>query len=372
MPQLNALTHGLTASSPLNPDEAAAYDRAVDAWANELGSCCEVEMALIRRAAISSVRLDRCARAEMAALALSARDAERDLLATRRRAARKTAQSLAKRPRPTVDALRSTPEGCDWLIARWLDIDAHLEHGLAPDDDTASRILLLTGRPGVQPGPDAPATALALWWLVDASRPQTPARLEQARLAGLVPPDDLPATPALARASLRQFISNVLDDLHSARDAALSRLAHLRSAESQAAAAASLLDTSETGVLRRRYERESTQTFSKSISLLLRIRTDRRQADSQARREARSSSPSSCTPAFSPRNDFPAASPAHDTTHAPDESWAPLTPSPEPPAPQRTAPDPSSSPAPSAPNFPPVLDPAASPPTVFPSSSAYP
>ena len=75
----NALKHGLTGEGVVLPNEdAAEVDRRLVAFQDELQPSGEVGKALVRRAALMSVRMDRCVEQETAALSERVRQAEAD------------------------------------------------------------------------------------------------------------------------------------------------------------------------------------------------------------------------------------------------------------------------------------------------------
>ena len=78
----NALKHGLTGAGVVLPNEdAAEVDRRLAAFEDELKPSGEVGRALVRRAAVCSVRMDRCVEQETAALSERVRKAEAEFVA---------------------------------------------------------------------------------------------------------------------------------------------------------------------------------------------------------------------------------------------------------------------------------------------------
>ena len=78
----NALKHGLTGEGVVLPNEdAAEVDRRLSAFQDELKPSGEVGKALVRRAALMSVRMDRCVSQETAALSERLRQADAEFVA---------------------------------------------------------------------------------------------------------------------------------------------------------------------------------------------------------------------------------------------------------------------------------------------------
>jgi hypothetical protein len=78
----NSLKHGLTGQGVVLPNEdAAEVERRLAAFQEELKPSGEVGKALVRRAALMSVRMDRCVEQETAALSERVRKAEADFVA---------------------------------------------------------------------------------------------------------------------------------------------------------------------------------------------------------------------------------------------------------------------------------------------------
>jgi hypothetical protein len=303
-PRPNALTHGLTAASLLNPHEIEIYREHVNLWTRELGHCCDAEKALIETGAVARVRIERCLRLETASAPLARTRALKKLTAKRRHAARKTAQSFSENPRLTLRLLRATPEGCEWLIARLSEIDDHLALGRNPDVPRLHRLLNICGLPTESPGPEAPPQAIRLWWLHIVLQPlDNPLSSgkwlrDQAFRDGIEPPADLPATPQEARAEIRMFISDLIQVFTSDREKALAALADERALEEEVAQAEALIDDSRSNRLRKRYEQEAKRDLQRSVTTLLRIRQDRRRADAQNARLEGAKFPPPTSPAF--------------------------------------------------------------------------
>ena len=166
----NAVTHGLAAQSPALPGERpAAYDAVLAAWTADLQPADAVETALVEQAALASVRLKRCARAENARYAYNGRhavlDFEREqqirahLLGTKLlfdplnrctlpktdpESLRKLNEWRAVEPFVVVKELESFLAGANWMLARWAELEVVLDregYWHYPDKFNAIRLL---------------------------------------------------------------------------------------------------------------------------------------------------------------------------------------------------------------------------------------
>ncbi len=81
---------------------------------------------LVEHAALASVRLRRCARVESARLALRQRYAQMSDEARRIEELDALVERLPAEPTLAAPLLRQRPEGCDWMIDRWLLLGASL------------------------------------------------------------------------------------------------------------------------------------------------------------------------------------------------------------------------------------------------------
>ncbi len=78
----NSFKHGLTGAGVVLPNEdAEEVERRFEAYRDELRPSCEVTEALVRRAALLSIRLDRCTSYETATLSGRIRQADADFVA---------------------------------------------------------------------------------------------------------------------------------------------------------------------------------------------------------------------------------------------------------------------------------------------------
>ena len=110
----NALKHGLTGAGVVLPDEdVARVEERFEEFEADLKPVNGVARFLARRAAMLSVRLDRCVRNESAAIASRMRRAEADFEHERLAEVDHTFSYIAREPATYARKLRSMPEGID-------------------------------------------------------------------------------------------------------------------------------------------------------------------------------------------------------------------------------------------------------------------
>ena len=208
---------------------------------------------LSRRAALLSVRLDRCMEFDAAATGKRVRDAEVAYEDERLAYLEKMADWLAAEPTTHLRRLRMMPEGVAWLILSWLAVKADLFH---PTRDVwgyghRQRIDNLMGR-RPEEIPLSPVTPLCLAAWGDFSG------LTEDQGGGLA----APARKEWARGQLGLLID--------AQVAALERLKPTldqdRIAKDRAEAAArALFDASPASVLARKYEAATERSFYRAL-----------------------------------------------------------------------------------------------------------
>jgi hypothetical protein len=259
---------------------------------------------LVERAVRASWMLDRCTRAEDAALATRVRHAADDFL----QAAREEAESLGRRltddetnykyhlnlrtpiavdlleqsrrddPPLLVMRLGSFAAGADWLLARWRELDVTLDRlGHWHYSETYRAIRLLGKRP-VDVFDDSIVRLVVL--AANAADPETPnLAVEVQRMLGqthnkpssyerimtLVP--EVP-TAANGLAMLRVVIASEIDRLESLKITRLDRLARL---DIECATARAAFDDSESGSLRHRYEASRERALHRALADLARM-----------------------------------------------------------------------------------------------------
>jgi len=314
----NALTHGMAGTGVVLADEdrgqlAARSDR----WAEELGAGGDLEHYLVDRAALASVRLDRCARAEAATLADRARTAAAAWSQACEGVAGVAywARIFEQDPATAVPRLAETAGGCRWLIGRWDALAATLAAVGWWDGITLTDAFGLLGQ--VERPTPASAPRLATLYLAGlALRPDAeldPARVEA--FFGFEPPHadaDADADPAARLAAARSRLPGpesaraTLGDLCAAeRD----RLAALRDAFAAAdapglaaaEARAGFLDGPE-GALMIRYEAAHAREFHRCLDHL---------------RKARRAAPAPAPDPRDPRTPIAAGPPRRETKPSP-------------------------------------------------------
>ena len=118
----NSLKHGMTGAGIVLPEEdIERWEERAELWAEEMGATGDMDRFLAGRAAMASVRLDRCVREETASLA----DIRARMLSRwqNQRVSRASvdfhARELATDPAAALRGLTATVLGCEWLLDRW-------------------------------------------------------------------------------------------------------------------------------------------------------------------------------------------------------------------------------------------------------------
>jgi len=113
-----ALHRGLRDSPAVPESFELVRDRSAD-WYRALKPRNDFHAWLVDQIAVISIRVDRSERIERRLRDRHSLRAEVAWEADRRREAEALGARLGKRPGEVAEALRRTPQGCDWLIARW-------------------------------------------------------------------------------------------------------------------------------------------------------------------------------------------------------------------------------------------------------------
>ena len=117
----NALKHGLCSSVVVTEDAELVQQRAEEFFYT-LKPQNYFHCWLVDQAALSSVRLDRSQRIERRIRDKVALRAELTWDDDRRLEAEVVGGMLHRQPAETVETLRRSPQGCDWLIGRWAQL----------------------------------------------------------------------------------------------------------------------------------------------------------------------------------------------------------------------------------------------------------
>ena len=253
----NAVKHGLTGEGLALPvEDAAEVERRFRALGDDLRPVGERERILAHRAAFLSVRLDRCAAYETAALSEAIRTAEADHDRAIRRDIDDAVKRLPEDPISSVARLERTAEGIDWMLRSWGELAEDVTFGSYLLFNQVTRAENLLGRRSDEPcnsRVNALATALGgNFQLLDP--PGTPLCTDPARVR---------ERKEAARTDLIAIIRAEIDRLTSLRAALpFDDLARSRAE----APLRRLFDPSTSGVLFRRYEtaaaRELHRTFA--------------------------------------------------------------------------------------------------------------
>ena len=253
----NAVKHGLSGEGLALPiEDAAEVERRFVALGDDLRPVGERERILARRAALLSVRLDRCARHEVATLSDAIRAAEADFDHDRLQEVEDAVKRLADDPASSVRRLERTPEGVDWMLRSWGDLAADLSFCSYLLFTQVTRAENLLGRKADEPcGSRINALAAALsgdFRLLDP--PGTPLKMD---------PDVIQARKETARVDLLALVQAEVDRLRALRatlpfdDIARSRAeAPLRR----------LFDPSTPALLFRRYETAAARELHKTFA----------------------------------------------------------------------------------------------------------
>ena len=164
----NALKHGLCATVVVAEDAELVKERTND-YFFALKPQNQFQTWMVDQVAILSIRIDRCERIERRVRDKVSLRAELAWDDDRRLEAEVLGAMLARKPSVTLETLRRTPHGCDWLIRRWslLEEAAAADTGWTPEQVALAFDLLdmppafRGGRHPAGPGQDGAALARA-------------------------------------------------------------------------------------------------------------------------------------------------------------------------------------------------------------------
>ena len=152
----NGLKHGLCSSVVVPEDAAAVQERAMAYW-RTLRPQNEFHSWLVDQVAVLTLRVDRCERIERRLRDKVSLRAELTWEEDRRLEIEHLGGQIARRPAEVVEALKKTPQGCEWLMGRWalLAHAAKQQGSWTPDQTQIAFDLLGTPaafREGARPG----------------------------------------------------------------------------------------------------------------------------------------------------------------------------------------------------------------------------
>ena len=145
----NAVKHGLTGEGvALSIEDAAAVEARFVGFRADYRPTTEAGTALVHRAALLSIRLERSAVREAAAISVNVRAAEADFDEARETTVDDLFAMLDENPGRAVRRLSRMPEGVDRLLDAWADLreDVAVGDGSRWTDDHSAMAILLTGR----------------------------------------------------------------------------------------------------------------------------------------------------------------------------------------------------------------------------------
>ena len=312
--RLNAIKHGMTATTVVLPGEdAARLDARVAAWKQDVQPQTTMEDYLVERAAHVSWQLDRADRTIAARLtgliadapldqAVREADQVADLafrlfwhprgpialyphfpqLSVTPRTSRPETVENALNPARIVNRLEALPAGCQWLLDRWAELAKLLDDGLKWQPPDRLRAIRLLGRQPTDALDDE--RVLSIYLACNAMDPGGPSsfgdvvhEMDDAelkafaeRIAGRRAQERQPAGPAAGQAALRAIIEQAVTRLqalvagHRERQA-LSLPAWL---DGQA------FDNSAEGERMRRYQQTHSRALNSTIQTLFKVRKE--------------------------------------------------------------------------------------------------
>jgi hypothetical protein len=275
----NALKHGMAGSGKvLKHGDDRKLQKTLEAWRERLQPIDVFEEHLVARAALASVRMERCVKKDLAEVARRRRRARKRWEQRQERAVNRAASLIDTDPGQAIEQLEATSLGCHWLIERWLDLGAFLEEpGWWDIKQTCFAMRLLGKDHKKTPAKDPSLAKLRLAFLsagpnidpveADAIFEESTRHLDdEARLRRITSrrPD-----PPIGRAMLQKIVADEITRLESLRD----QLWEEQDArDRQEAEDRSLVDTSPTGARLLRYETAAEMSLQRNLNLLIRVR----------------------------------------------------------------------------------------------------
>jgi hypothetical protein len=250
----NGLKHGLTGDGIVVPDDdSAEVERRAASLLAEMGARTAVGEILVRQIARLSVRMERSAAQEFAAIAVRVRHAADEFDEERHARAAQLLATIGDDPRGNLRRLRKMPEGVDLLLLAWQDLRASLT--LEPNPVwTEAEMFRAASLAGIRE---------------QAARSSTLGLLSAGVLGefgkifdnqtGLESDD---ARKAWARAQLVERIDEAIGELEEHRESLDFEMIELDRAE---AGDRALFDPSREATLARRYESEARRGFFRAL-----------------------------------------------------------------------------------------------------------
>src|ERR1700737_189526 len=116
----NALKHGLAGMGSVLPlEDEALFKERLHAWTIEHRPNNETDTYLVATAVLATVRIDRCARNEFAAIDQKRREAIRNWQRRQDRRIAKHARKLRTDPAAGTKNLEAFASGCGWKVEQW-------------------------------------------------------------------------------------------------------------------------------------------------------------------------------------------------------------------------------------------------------------
>ena len=259
----NSLKHGMSGSGAVIPpgDVAAVEDLARKLQA-EFNAKSAVGMLMVRQLALLSIRMDRAAEHETAAIAMQVRHAVEAFDDERFEAAERLLDSIGEEPRINLRKLLKTPEGVDRLIVAWCELYDDLNRESRPVWTAwhlERAVNLLGQRIDAAQGSIFNDLSKAVWGDFRAIED-----LEKEDRKG-------DARKAEARKRLMEQIMSEVVALQSHRETLDLEMIELDRAE---AGSRALFDPSKEATLARRYASEARRNFFKTLNELRRVEAE--------------------------------------------------------------------------------------------------
>ena len=281
----NSLKHGLTgAGVVVHEEDAAEVERRNEALQAELAPKSAMGAILVRQMATLSVRMERGARQEFAAIAARVRHAADDFDEERIELAERLLSEIGDDPRGNLRRLKKMPEGVIRLGRAWRDLRADLTREPKPTW-TASHLVTAANLVGLREedarGSRLGALSRAVWGDFEALADHEGRGLE----------DD--ARKAWARARLVERIDAEIAGLEAHLETLDFEMIEQDRAE---AGERALFDPSREAALARRYESEARRGFFQALKEFRKVEAEAAEREELERQPRRKSLPAAQLP----------------------------------------------------------------------------